>query len=506
MQSMIELVKVDPREMESFIALDADDIARVVAMRPTIEQHADEIVEGLYRRIQQYPAMRDVVVRANSTFERLAVTQRTYLLQMFGGDYGAEYVERRLRIGVIHNQIGLTPRWYLGAYAIYRSLIFPHVLPQCETAEMAMLTMSSIDKVMSLDAQLAIETYNYCQMEDLRSVTTSKDALADNVKQLGEGLARIADGDLRQQFEIHDDDVLADVRADVNHLIERTSELARRTGETVHTMATSLAQVNQSLATQTSGVIQQASAVAETSTTLEEMRATSGQTLARAESTAASAHRVQEEGARGLTTIGQVTDGMEGIQEGMKAIAATILSLSEQIQQIGEITDAVSNISQQSKMLALNASIEAAKAGEAGRGFSVVAAEVRDLADQSHQATTAVKRILGDIRHAADRAVIATESGGKEVTTGLALVGTAGDAMQALMDAISESATSSEQIVAAVRQESIGISQAAHALAEINEVTGQFVTAAEDTRNAAGTLTEQYQRLQELASYYQLSK
>lgn len=87
-----------------------------------------------------------------------------------------------------------------------------------------------------------------------------------------------------------------------------------------------------------------------------------------------------------------------GIRGKVNYIAKTILALSEQTQQIGEITEVVNGLAQQSKMLALNASIEAAKGGDAGKGFAVVADEVKDLAEQSQQSTAQVQNILLDIR------------------------------------------------------------------------------------------------------------
>jgi methyl-accepting chemotaxis protein len=405
----------------------------------------------------------------------------------------------------MHNRIGLTPHWYLGSYSIYRHLLSPIVLAAHSDAATALAVMNSVDKVLSLDAQLAIETYNFLQLQDIKEVSTSRDSLTSSINRFQSALQRIADGDLRQTIEVDDSDPLADVGRSINQVTVRLADLARETTTMVQSLATSVEQVQRVVTSQTVGATEQASAIAETSSTLEQMRATSDQTLQRARQLGETGHRIQTEGNHGLTTIGEVARGMEEIRDAMGGIAQTILSLSEQTQQIGDITNVVSNLAQQSKMLALNASIEAARAGEAGRGFSVVAAEVRDLADQSHEATAQVQRILQDIRHATDRAVMATESGTRGANSGLALVNTAGTVMQSLMAAIEESSISSQQIVAAVQQEAQAISQAATAVSEINEVTAQFVNTSEETRTAAEDLGRLGEGLRNLVRVYQLA-
>jgi len=200
--------------------------------------------------------------------------------------------------------------------------------------------------------------------------------------------------------------------------------------------------------------------------------------------------------------VEQAVAGMGVIRERVENIAHTILALSEQTQQIGEITDVVSSIAQQSKMLALNASIEAAKAGEAGKGFAVVAAEVKELAIQSQQSTAQVQKILQDIRRATDRAVMATEEGNRRVDAGVILVEKSGEMMKQLSEVIDETVRASRQIVAAVQQEVIGIDQVSNSMNEINKVTSQFVSSTQQTQDAAINMNEVAERLKACVSIY----
>src|SRR5690606_7732014 len=126
---------------------------------------------------------------------------------------------------------------------------------------------------------------------------------------------------------------------------------------------------------------------------------------------------------------------------------------SEQGQAIGEIIAAVNDLAEQSNLLAVNAAIEAAKAGEHGRGFAVVAQEVRSLAEQSKQATAQVRTILQDIQKATTAAVLATEQGSKAVEDGVRQTTEAGEAIAALAEMIDEAAQAATQIAASSQQQ-----------------------------------------------------
>ena len=120
------------------------------------------------------------------------------------------------------------------------------------------------------------------------------------------------------------------------------------------------------------------------------------------------ARQTKDKGNLGIQSVEKSIQSMKALYDKVHIISQSILDLSGQTQQVGEITAVVNTLAQQSKMLALNASIEAAKAGEAGKGFAVVASEVKNLAEQSEQSTSQVQKILEDIRHGAEKSVMVT--------------------------------------------------------------------------------------------------
>lgn len=314
---------------------------------------------------------------------------------------------------------------------------------------------------------------------------------------------RIAAGDLTGRLD-EGDDTLGRLAASLNQMAAGLASLAGRVREAGSALVVTAGQMLSAVGAQSSGASEQAASVSQTMTTLEQIRATSDQTLDKARLLGEMAERARSEGERGRQVVEASIAGIGEVSVKVDTIARTILSLNEQTQRIGEITGAVGAIARQLRLLSLNAAIEATKAGEAGLGFAVVAAEVKQLAEQSQHSTEQVQHILEDIRHATDRAVMATEDGAKGVARGLDLVQHAGDAIRGLEQVVRDTSLASRQIVAAVRQEGAGIEQIATSMSDIHKVTTQSVTATEQTRAAAGELSHLAQRLAQAAGSYRI--
>lgn len=134
------------------------------------------------------------------------------------------------------------------------------------------------------------------------------------------------------------------------------------------------------------------------------------------------------------------------LRQKIQIIAELILELSEHTQQIGDIIGIVEDIAEQTNMLALNAAVEAARAGENGKGFSVVASEIRKLADESKQATNRITGLIKDIQQATNSTVMATEEGSKEIELGVTLADDINTNIESLINLISEVSTSAQAI------------------------------------------------------------
>ena len=338
------------------------------------------------------------------------------------------------------------------------------------------------------------------QLEQLRKAAD----IRERVEILLKHIKRVTEGDLRHSIELNGDDDLAQLAAHLNGMTQSIAQISGEIRTVVETLNTTLAEVNSATSTQAATASQQAIAVTETTTTLEEIRQTSEQTLTKATQLGEVAQRTKLESSQGQAAVQEAIEGMQAIRSRVDDIAQTILALSEQTLQIGEITDVVNSLAQQSKMLALNASIEAAKAGDAGKGFAVVADEVKDLAEQSQQSTAQVQKILQEIRQATDRAVMATEEGTKGVDAGVALTERTGEVMWELSKVINDTVTASQQIVAAVRQEATGVDQVNSAMRDINETVRTFVSSSRQMEEANNNIVTLAEKLSNSVAIYKV--
>lgn len=315
---------------------------------------------------------------------------------------------------------------------------------------------------------------------------------------------RIASGDLRRYLNIEHTDEFGQLGHDLNQMTKSLADITKQISESCHHIMTTISEVKQSASAQSAGATEQAASVNEITASLEEIEKSSTQTKEKAKSLGEAANRTKAKGQSGIEAVEQSLSGMQSVRDKVQDIAQTILELSNKSQQVSEITSAVNTIAQQSKMLALNASIEAAKAGEAGKGFAVVAAEVKNLAEESEQSTVQIQKILEDIRTATEKAVMVTEEGTKGVDKGLLLVENTGEHVKSLGAMIHETLRATQQIEAAIRQESIGIGQITTSMNEINKVTNTFVESVNQTVEAIENLAHIVSNLKKHIDIYKI--
>ena len=240
---------------------------------------------------------------------------------------------------------------------------------------------------------------------------------------------------------------------------------------------------------QAAGMREHSSAVTETVSTVDEVLQTSEQASQRAQAVSESSQRAAEVGQSGRKAVEESVLAMGTVKDQTSSIAESILTLAEQAQAIGEIIATVNDIAEQTNVLSLNAAIEASRAGEHGRGFSVVAGEVKVLADQSKKATGQVRQILGEIQKATNTAVMVTEQGTKSVNDAIKTVNDAGTTIRLLTDIITEAVQAAAQIAASSAQQATGMRQIHQAMQNISQVSTQNMAATNQAEQAARHLT-----------------
>jgi methyl-accepting chemotaxis protein len=285
-------------------------------------------------------------------------------------------------------------------------------------------------------------------------------------------------------------------RAD--ELMRKTEQLMEKNIQQIELgseLAAAAVQLQTASQQQASGATEQASAVTQVSTTIEELGSTARQIAQSADHVSQAAQQTLENLSSGQDAVDESIQAMERIRGRVSDVSTRVLSLGERSQQIGEIIDLIDDISDETHLLALNAAIEAAGAGEHGRRFAVVAAEVKSLANRTLAAAREVKGVIAEIRQATAAAVLAAEEGSKEVEHGVELAHRAGQTMDNIVMVAERTAQSAAEIGLATAQQQSASEQVVETMREIAEVARQTALGSRQMAESAATLTAIADRL-----------
>jgi methyl-accepting chemotaxis protein len=338
--------------------------------------------------------------------------------------------------------------------------------------------------------------------DEVGQLTQTFSRMTDYLKETAKVADSIAGGDLRVSVRPQSDkDLLGNALATMVQSLRRTTtELA----EGAHVLAASASEILAATTQVATTTAETATAIGETTTTVEEVKQTGHLSSQKAKNVLESSQKATEVARIGRNSVETAVEGIKRIQAQMESIAESIVRLSEQSQAIGQIIASVNDLADQSNLLAVNAAIEAAKAGEQGKGFSVVAQEIRTLAEQSKQATAQVRDILSDIQKATSAAVMATEQGSKAVESGVKQSTEAGESIRALAETIAEAAQAATQIAASSQQQLVGTDQVALAMENIRKASTQNAVGTKQAETAAHNLHELGQKLKQLVEQYRV--
>jgi methyl-accepting chemotaxis protein len=327
--------------------------------------------------------------------------------------------------------------------------------------------------------------------------------IANPLQQVTKTAESIADGDLSVTIaNVNRNDEVGILMKSFNKMIKMLKDQNLEILKGVNVIASTSSQILTSTTQIGTGSAETASAISETTTTVEEVRQAALLSSQKAKNVSDNAYKVAQVSLNGQKAVDETIEGINKINVQMDEIAQTVILLSEHSQSIGGIIASVTDLAGQSNLLAVNAAIEAAKAGEQGKGFAVVAQEIRNLAEQSKQATMQVRKILNDVQKATGAAVLATEQGNRTVEEGVKKAALARDAIRTLTESSNEAVQVATQIVASSQQQLIGMDQIGLAMQNINQAgidTGVSMNQAEE---ALKNLHELGQKLKELVEQF----
>jgi methyl-accepting chemotaxis protein len=272
----------------------------------------------------------------------------------------------------------------------------------------------------------------------------------------------------------------------------------RLIGRTTNAISSSSKEIAATVTQHERIAVAQAAMVNETNVTVEELSASSRQCADQAATVVEVAQRASGLTSEGSSIVGDAIHGMTSLKENVGSVADQILRLSEQTGQIGNIATVVKDLAAQTNMPALNAAVEATRAGEHGKGFAVVASEVRKLADQSKKSAEEAYRIVSEIQKAGNSTIMVTEEGTKTVEEVSRIAGKVGDLFEALSVEAGRVYESAQQVVLNTRQQSSAINQIGEAMGNINASSKETAAGISQTKTGLHNLEEAARDLQQM--------
>ena len=237
-----------------------------------------------------------------------------------------------------------------------------------------------------------------------------------------------------------------------------------------------------------SGSVQQAASIAQVTATMEELTNTAKQIAMSATSVEKIADDSAQAAHAGYDSVGEALEAMEKIRRRVADISGKTLLLGERSQRISEVLNLIKDIAGEIHLLAVNAAIESAAAGEHGKRFAVVASEVRRLAERTRESAEEIKGIVGEIQSATNTSVLATEQGVKEVENGVSLATRARGSLEQIIQMVDRTTQAIRQITFATQQQQSASEQIVQTMREVAEVTRQAASGMKQSANSVGEL------------------
>ncbi|OLN32075.1 globin-coupled sensor protein [Desulfosporosinus metallidurans] len=410
---MIQLHQFSLDESVRLLRMDAEQLALLKEVHLVIEKDAEEIVRNFYAHVMTLPGLKAIIDQF-STVEKLKITMKKYLLSLFPDKIDEEFMQWRVTIGEVHNRINLPPFYYLSANQFFCDEIIPRIFKHYrKKTDQAIRASLAFQRLLSFDQQVVMASY-------IQSYMTEIDKKAELEKALVE----------------------------IDSLQRSVNEASQALAATSEETAASAAEMND--------------ATAQISNNASEAAEFSRQVDALAQEGAQKIQKIAET----ILSLASMTEQMQGKMTELDISSARIAS----------VTDVIKEIASQTNLLALNAAIEAARAGDSGRGFGVVAEEVKKLATHSEQSVKEISELIAITKQ-------------NTIAVNQSIAQTTG-AMQSAAAEAGEVVTRFGEIMAAINSSIQQVQGIAQQIDALSLTASQIGAASEDVANSATSLAQ----------------
>jgi methyl-accepting chemotaxis protein len=321
-------------------------------------------------------------------------------------------------------------------------------------------------------------------------------------------IARISEiqqqNDLTKRVDVHSKDEVGQLGNCFNGFVETLQDVISQFTGSTHEVAGAATEIAASSEEIASGMQEQASQITQISSAVEEMSASIIEVARKSGEAANDANESGKVAEEGGSVVRETIVGMNSIADAVTAGAASVAELGKRGEQIGQIIEVINDIADQTNLLALNAAIEAARAGEHGRGFAVVADEVRKLADRTTKATEEIAQSIQAIQSETGEAVEKMNAGTEQVTVGVEKATEAGKSLEKIVTGAQSVASNVQSIAAAAEQQSAAAEEVSRNIESITAVTAQSTEGAQQAAQAATQLSGKAEELLALVGKFKI--
>ncbi len=312
------------------------------------------------------------------------------------------------------------------------------------------------------------------------------------------------EGDLTKRVPTQGNDEIAQFGAYFNQFIEKLQKMIGKVAHVTDKVASASVELSATAEEISKGTDNLTSRASQTAAAVEEMNATVSQVAQNSGKAATLAQETVKTAKDGGTVVSDTISGMQHLSDAVSNSATIIAELGKSSDQIGEIVRVIEDIADQTNLLALNAAIEAARAGEQGRGFAVVADEVRKLAERTTKATKEIGDMIRQIQQDTRGAVESMQQGTQKVSGGVELVNKTGEALTRIVQMVSESADMIRQIAVASEEQSVATQQIANDIENVAKVTKESASGANESAKASHDLSQLAVELQGIVGSFKV--
>ncbi len=329
------------------------------------------------------------------------------------------------------------------------------------------------------------------------SITNNIHSVAVSLREMASG-----QGDLRKRLHSNSQDEVGELVAEFNRFVEKLQGIIREITESVERLSSASEQMSAVSAQSRQGVVKQQGDINQVATAMNEMSATVHEVARNAGDAAGAAKAADAEAGNGKQVVSQAVSTIDKLASDVDEAASVIHQLATDSENIGTVLDVIKAIAEQTNLLALNAAIEAARAGEQGRGFAVVADEVRTLAQRTQQSTQEIQEIIEKLQVGAERAEKVMKASREQAQVSVDESSRAGTSLVSITDMVATINDMNTQIASAAEQQTAVAEEISRSIVEINDVAVQTSESSDHLMRASEDVSAMTAQLHGLVSKF----